>query len=85
MNVAEILKTWLIEHGYDGLCGDECGCGVDDLLPCDMGAQCIPAYKRVCPTDKAARACHDSYADVVYTDTKPGPNPCDGCPACEVF
>ena len=83
MNVTEILKGWLSEHGYDGLCGDECGCGIDDLFPCEMGALCIPAYKRVCPTDIAARACGESYADVIYTSMKPGMNSCAGCPMAE--
>ena len=84
MNVGEILKAWLVEHGYDGLCGDECGCGIDDLMTCDLGnAECVPGYKRKCPVDKALRACHDPYADVIYTPTKPGTNPCDGCPAVD--
>lgn len=24
----------LMQNGYDGLCNDDCGCGVDDLMPC---------------------------------------------------
>ncbi len=27
MNCMEIIKAYLKEHGYDGLAGDECGCG----------------------------------------------------------
>jgi len=36
MNIEEILKAWLKENGYDGLCNpvDECGCGLDDFMPC---------------------------------------------------
>ncbi len=83
MNVADILVEWLREHGYDGLYGDECGCGIDDLLPCDMGAQCSPAYKRTCPTDITIRVCKDPCPDTIYTATKPSGNPCAGCPAAE--
>ena len=46
MNVKEILKQWLIDHGYDGLAGDECGCGLDDLIQCDGDpSDCHPGYK----------------------------------------
>lgn len=32
----QIIKEYLEEHGYDGLWdGDECGCPVDDLMPCE--------------------------------------------------
>ena len=34
MTVREIVKTWLEEHGYDGLCSGGCGCRVKDLMPC---------------------------------------------------
>lgn len=39
MNLRDIAREWLEAHGYDGLayrCGcDGCGCGLDDLIPCD--------------------------------------------------
>ena len=51
MNVREILKDWLVEHKYDGLvhCDTECGCGLDDFIPCDGPCdECEPAYKNYC-------------------------------------
>lgn len=46
MTVREIITAYLREHGYDGLCNDDCGCGIDDLAPCggDYG-RCVPAHK----------------------------------------
>ena len=46
-DVLEILKQYLVDNGYDGLYRDECGCFVDDLLPCvenDVG-HCQAGYK----------------------------------------
>ena len=52
ITVKQILIGWLKEHGYDGLCGCECGCGLDDLWPCnDYAAECMPAYKVSCPPE----------------------------------
>lgn len=48
MTVLEILTTYLMDNGYDGLChrGAECGCGLDDLQCCDGWCmECVPAYK----------------------------------------
>jgi hypothetical protein len=54
MNALNLLKKALIEMGADGLCcpGEECGCGLDDLAPCDClnlreceAAKWIPAMK----------------------------------------
>ena len=38
MNVRNITKLWLEEHGCDGLCDPdfECACCLDDLCPCGM-------------------------------------------------
>jgi hypothetical protein len=49
MTVKEIIAAWLKEHGYDGLCYPECGCGIDDLIPCyNLSADCRPAYRWKC-------------------------------------
>ena len=46
MNVYEITKKYLIDNGYDGLFTDECGCLVDDLMPCGFECgYCQPGYK----------------------------------------
>lgn len=48
--VRDILREYLTQHGYDGLCGgargDNCGCDLDDLGPCDASMlDCVAAYK----------------------------------------
>ena len=48
MTVHEIILDYLEEHGFDGLCTDECGCSVDDLAPCGCSEcvmDCVPARK----------------------------------------
>jgi len=37
LTVKEILKKWLKDNGYGGLYSDymECGCNLEDLLPCE--------------------------------------------------
>ena len=49
-NVRSIVDDWLVEHGYDGLWGDDCACEVGDLFPCleDGVASCDPGYKVPC-------------------------------------
>ena len=58
MIVAQIVRKYLEENGYDGLCGDSCGCGLDDFMPCDADCtDCEPAYKHLCPgSDKCPDA-----------------------------
>jgi len=34
MNCKEMVVKQLKEMGADGLCTIECGCGLDDLMPC---------------------------------------------------
>lgn len=41
------VYQWLKENGYDGLCTADCGCRVDDLMPCGkLPGTCIPGHKR---------------------------------------
>ena len=44
--VKEIVKAYLKEHGYDGLCSYFCGCDFEVLMDCDScGGNCQPGYK----------------------------------------
>lgn len=53
MTVNEIVKTWLKENGYDGLAGEECGCKLDALFPCDsLGDSCVAGHLVQCPCEK---------------------------------
>lgn len=48
MNVREIVRNWLIDHGYDGLAKSECGCGGDNLFCCNEdSSECMPAMRHV--------------------------------------
>lgn len=50
MNVRQIVIEHLKKIGADGLCADECGCGIDDLFPCgnpDID-ECKPAKRHDC-------------------------------------
>lgn len=47
MTVREILVEWLTERGYHGLYAENCGCGLDDLIPCGERCEdCKPGYAR---------------------------------------
>ena len=51
MTCHDILKNWLTENGYDGLCssGGECACDVDDFVPCGADpSNCEPGHKAEC-------------------------------------
>jgi len=51
MTAKEIIIKYLTDNGYDGLYNndDDCGCGIDDLLPCGASPDdCKPAYKCKC-------------------------------------
>jgi hypothetical protein len=50
MTVKEIIKQYLLNNNYDGLAGEECGCTIDDLMPCEFEnlIHCEPGYKRKC-------------------------------------
>ena len=50
MTVKSIVKNYLSEQGYDGLCNDDdCGCGLNDLMPCESAANyCKAAHFIAC-------------------------------------
>jgi len=62
MNARDIVRKFLADTGCDGLTNGGCGCGVNDLMPCEYSAgNCVPA-KRVkcnradCPNPDDCRA-----------------------------
>lgn len=47
MYLPEVIKEYLVNHGFEGLCCEECGCGLDDLMPCSEPenlTDCEPAF-----------------------------------------
>ena len=65
MNVREIVEDYLTRNGYDGMCGDGCGCGLDDLMLCeDYCEDCQPGYKWTCAGCQRFEECEFSdYGD----------------------
>lgn len=60
MDIFQIVYEFLKENGYDGLCREECGCGLEDLMPCGEPdiTHCVQAMKR-----KATQADIDNGVD----------------------
>jgi hypothetical protein len=52
--VLEIVGEYLRANGYDGLTDEEeCGCGVDDLAPCQgVISHCVAAYRHLDKYDR---------------------------------
>jgi hypothetical protein len=70
MTVHEILISKLKELGADGLCNTEtdCGCGIDDLCPCDVSLlDCVPAKKKVLSKEDAEDSDFEA-GDTVYVE-----------------
>ena len=64
--VKEILMDYLKAIGTDGLAGDECGCGLDDFMPCYAGCgDCVPARKEIAPAD------HEFAGEETYVPMEP--------------
>ena len=82
MTVKEIVKEYLEKNGYDGLCSENCGCGLYNLMPCEMFASdstvigCKPAYKRKCKAD-CAYCGDDELCELIefYSTEKPEVKP----------
>ena len=52
MTAKEIIRKYLVEHQYDGLYTEDCGCCLDDLLPCDYSpSDCKPGYRHIDPDE----------------------------------
>lgn len=61
MAVIEIVKKHLVENNFDGLCYEDCGCGIDDLAPCgNITEKCDAAYKHICTSCNYAITCCDN-------------------------
>jgi hypothetical protein len=59
----DLCAAKLVELGYSGLCGEDCGCGVEDLMPCgEPWADCLPGYTWDCTG--CAKAASDEGCDV---------------------
>jgi hypothetical protein len=45
--IVEMVAEWLTSNGFDGLCTEDCGCTIEDLMPCEEPSvyQCLPGYK----------------------------------------
>lgn len=74
INVKSIVVEWLKINNYDGLVSDtsECGCSVDDLMPCgfDCIDTCLPAYKYVHDgEDYYSNVLHDKKVNQPLEDT----------------
>jgi hypothetical protein len=50
MTIKEIITAHLRKVGATGLCREECGCRLKDLMPCDIfdASNCVPAVERGC-------------------------------------
>ncbi len=71
ITVTEIVIKYLRENGFDGLCGDECGCGIEDLAPCQEGwSECVPAHARILGPDEHLNDCGPG--DTYYSPEKSG-------------
>jgi len=73
LTVYRIVHDYLSANGYDGLAGDECGCELSDLFPCDCdGGDCQPGYRWTCDTCELAPSCeaHSDGADYCVCTTK---------------
>ena len=58
MDIQDIVEIWLRENGFDGLCRDGCGCGLEDLMPCcEPSSACESARMRILGPDEYLGDC----------------------------
>ena len=47
MTLQQIVEAGLRAGGFDGLCRGDCGCRLDDLMPCnEPGIDCVAGHIR---------------------------------------
>lgn len=57
MTLKTLVGQWLVTNGYDGLCSENCGCEIADLMPCDEPrTDCLPGHKIDCPGPELCHA-----------------------------
>ena len=60
--VRDIIEDYLIEHGYEGLQYDECGCTLDEIFMCASDcSDCNPAYVFRCGKCSKYDKCDDTF------------------------
>jgi len=72
MTVREIVKAYLVEHRWDGLCSTdiECGCDCDEICALSRNfSDCVPARK-VKATAEQAEEYGVNEGDVIYVEVK---------------
>ena len=63
MTVKEIVEKYLKENKFEGLYSSECGCDIEDLMPCgSLIDKCIPGHRKDCgkcidPCDEHGLVC----------------------------
>jgi hypothetical protein len=63
MTVEEIIKKYLVDNGFDGLCTNECGCFTDNLILCGgynpAFSECVPGHAYVMNQGDTCEGCAD--------------------------
>ncbi|MEN6492609.1 MAG: hypothetical protein ABFC85_11530 [Rectinema sp.] len=83
MTPKEVIVKYLQGNGFDGLAGEDCGCGLDDLAPCEScnTFECSPAYRTMCDgnpkPDEDGETDHDCIGSPheMFTTAKPEQKP----------
>ena len=72
MTISEIIKKYLVDNDYDGLAGDDCGCGINDLFLCECcNWKCVPAYRIKSDCDECGNDCSQWEEEYCYMSEIP--------------
>ena len=62
MKISDLIREYAKEHGYTGLCGNECGCDIDDdicVLESGNLTECEFGYRNECYLCAKRDTCED--------------------------